>query len=40
MKGKPVKGFCTFAETAGETVMDEGSFEDVAEGFFDSHAGL
>ena len=39
-EGLPVEGFGTFTETTGETVVDEGTFEDVPEGIFHRHAGF
>ena len=36
----PVEGSSTFMETTGETVVNEGTFEDVAEGIFHGHAGF
>jgi len=36
----PVEGSGTFTETTSETVVNEGTFEDVAEGIFDGHTGF
>jgi hypothetical protein len=36
----PIKSLGTFPEAAGESVVHEGSFEDIAEGILDGHARL